>query len=85
MKFFLSMFFLLLSSGQVLTCQGVEVDACEAVVSPSSDKCRSRYEILFEMHASAPNKHQKDLRGMQCGYSGLRCVRMGSLCTDHSF
>ena len=84
MKVFLFMLFLLLGSGEVLSCQGVEVDSCEAVVSPNKDTCRSRYEILFEMHANAPSEHQKVYRGMQCGYTGLHCVRMGSLCTDNS-
>jgi hypothetical protein len=86
MKVLLLLLFLVLSlsGAKAFSCQGIEVDSCEAVLSPSAERCRFRYEILYEMHANS-NQGPTTFRGKQCGFSGIRCVRMGGLCVKHEF
>jgi hypothetical protein len=83
MKLILGFMVLFGISSIAFTCNGVEVDSCEAVVNPSEEKCRLRYEVLFEMSGHSDQPGGRFLRGKQCGYSGFHCVRMGHLCMKY--
>ncbi len=83
MKFILGFMFLFCICSRAFTCIGTEVDSCEAILNPSEEKCRLRYEALFEMNGHSDQPGGKVTRGKQCGYSGFHCVRMGHLCMKY--